>query len=111
MHHIHPHQCLVLSALGNPVRQEIVHLLSQKPMSVGEIALQLPVSRPAISKHLKLLKNAKLIQAQSVGTRNIYKLDESGFQDAKQWLNSFWDDGLARYKLLAENTKPEFEEA
>lgn len=99
-------QELTLTALGNGVRRDIVQMLAQNSMSVGEIAARIPVSRPAISKHLKLLKNANLIKAESMGTRNIYRLERQGFEDAKNWLDGFWDDALARLKMVAENSTP-----
>ena len=97
-------QELTFTALGNPVRRHILHMLSQKDMSVVEIAAQVTVSRPAISKHLKLLKNAQLIKFQTVGTCNFYGLNKEGFDNARCWLDGFWDNALDRFKLLAENT-------
>lgn len=99
-------QELTLNALGSTVRRNIVQMLHEKPMSVGEIAADLPVSRPAISKHLKLLKEAHLVKGHAVGTKNVYQLDQQGFDEAKKWLDGFWDDALSRFKMVAENTVP-----
>lgn len=99
-------QELTLNALGSPVRRNIVQMLHEKPMSVGEIAADLPVSRPAISKHLKLLKEAHLVKNNAVGTKNVYQLEQQGFDEAKKWLDGFWDDALIRFKVVAENTAP-----
>lgn len=96
-----------LDALGNPVRRTIIELLSERPRAVGELASQLPVSRPAVSKHLKLLKNAGLIGHEAHGTRNIYRLEAQGFEAARQWIDSFWSEALGRFRLVAENTSPE----
>ena len=96
-----------LDALGNPVRRTIVELLSERPRAVGELASQLPVSRPAVSKHLKLLEDAGLVGHEPQGTRNIYSLRADGFDAARQWLDSFWTEALGRFRLVAENTAPE----
>lgn len=96
-----------LDALGNPVRRTIIELLSEQPRAVGELASELPVSRPAVSKHLKLLETAGLIGHQTHGTRNIYHLEAQGFDAARQWLDSFWTEALGRFRLVAENTAPE----
>lgn len=95
----------VLDALGNPVRREIVRILSQQGSSVGEIAARLPVSRPAVSKHLRLLEQARLVAHERHGTRNLFRLERSGFESARQWLESFWDEGLRTFALLANEDK------
>ena len=92
-----------LDALGSPTRRQIVRLLAPGPKSVGEIAAELPVSRPAVSKHLRLLETAELVAHRSEGNRNVFQLRRSGFDSARDWLESFWDDALARLKLEAEN--------
>jgi DNA-binding transcriptional ArsR family regulator len=96
-----------LDALGNPVRREILRLLSQRERAVGEIAARLPVSRPAVSKHLRLLREAGLVAPHAEGTRNVYRLEAAGFAAARKWLDRFWDDALTRFRLLAENTEPD----
>ncbi len=96
-------QTLALDALGNSVRREIVEILLLHPRTAGELAQQLPISRPAVSKHLKLLKNAGLVIYQPKGTQNIYHLDTSGFENAHEWLDRFWSEALGRFRMVAEN--------
>lgn len=86
-------------ALGNPYRRQIVELLSRKPRSVGEIADRLPISRPAVSRHLSVLGRAGLVSDEQVGTRRLYRLERA-------YLSQVWADVAARFKLFAENTKP-----
>ena len=95
-----------LDALGNPVRRRIVQILAPAPRPVGEIAKQLPVSRPAVSKHLRVLEDAGLVTYERDGNKNLFRLDPEGFRSARRWLDSFWDDALARFVLVAENTQP-----
>lgn len=95
-----------LDALGNPVRRQIITLLAQKPAPVGAIAAQLPVSRPAVSKHLALLEAARLVAFETSGRQNVYRLDTGGFEAASTWLDSFWSDALSRFMIVAENTGP-----
>ena len=92
-----------LEALGNPVRRQIIHLLSECERTVGDLADVLPISRPAVSRHLRLLSEAGLVAHQEKGTLNIYHLKQSGFHEARSWLDSFWDEALARFKIVAEN--------
>lgn len=98
---------LVLDALGCDTRRQIVRLLSGGRRAVGEIAEQLPVSRPAVSKHLRLLESARLVQHEQVGTQNLFQLNPKGFAEARNWLDQFWGDALSRFALLAENTSQE----
>ncbi len=93
-----------LEALGNPIRRQILTILAPGPRPVGEIAAQLPVSRPAVSKHLRLLQNAELVAFERSGNRNLFRLEAAGFDAAKVWLDAFWDEALARFALVAENT-------
>ena len=94
----------VFDALGNPVRREIMHILASGPRPVGEIAARLPVSRPAVSKHLRVLEDAHLVAYDKQGNRNVFRLDAVGFEAARHWLDAFWDEALARFALVAENT-------
>lgn len=96
-----------LDALGNPVRRQIVQLLAAGPRPVGAIAAQLPVTRPAVSKHLRVLEDAALVTFDKAGNQNRYRLAPEGFTAARDWLGAFWDDALTRFALLAENTAPE----
>ena len=86
-------------ALGNPYRRQIVELLVRKPRSVQEIADRLPISRPAVSRHLRLLNGAGLVSDEQVGTRRVYRLE-------RDRLSRLWGDVATRFKLFAENTKP-----
>ncbi len=95
-----------LDALGNPVRRQILGMLAQRPRPVREIADALPISRPAVSRHLKVLRQAGLVTSTAHGTQNIFSLDRVGFDDVRHWLEGFWDEALARFALLAENTAP-----
>ncbi len=93
-------------ALGNPHRREIVELLARKPRSVQEIADRLPISRPAVSRHLSVLGRAGLVSDEQVGTRRLYRLDEHGARAARRYLLQVWGDARVRFKLFAENTRP-----
>lgn len=87
----------IFDALGEPVRRSILELLSDGPQPVGRLADQLPVGRPAVSKHLRVLTEAGLVRHESVGTRNLYALAPAGMVAAQQWLIRTWDDVLASY--------------
>jgi DNA-binding transcriptional ArsR family regulator len=87
----------VFDALGEPVRRRILELLSDGPTPVGKLAERLPVGRPAVSKHLRVLSGAGLIEHRSVGTRNLYVLAPGGMAAAQQWLARTWDTVLAAY--------------
>src|SRR5215213_2366905 len=95
------------AALAEPMRVAIVEKLAQRPMAVGELAAGLPVSRPAVSQHLKVLKEAKLVRDQAQGTRRIYNLDPAGLGPLRQWLDRFWDQALAAYAEAAEREEQE----
>src|SRR5215468_835265 len=86
-----------LDALGDPMRRRIVERLRRGPMPVGELADRLPVGRPAVSKHLKVLEGAGLVEHRSVGTRNLYALAPAGFVALQQWLVGVWDTRLAAF--------------
>lgn len=92
-----------LDALGSPVRRHILRILVPGPRAVGEIAAELPVSRPAVSKHLLILQEAALVTHQRKGNRHLFRLNPAGFQAARQWLEPFWDGALARFAVVAEN--------
>ena len=95
-----------LDALGDPTRRSILRLLTEEPRSVQEVADQLPVSRPAVSQHLRVLEGAGLVTASRQGTRRIYRLDAEGARAARDFIDRMWDVALARFALLAENTTP-----
>jgi DNA-binding transcriptional ArsR family regulator len=84
-------------ALGDPTRRRIVERLRQGPTPVGELAAGLPVGRPAVSKHLRVLEGAGLVEHRSAGTRNLYALAPAGFAAVQQWLVRSWDDALAAF--------------
>ncbi len=94
----------VFDALGEPVRRRILELLRDGPTPVGQLAARLPVGRPAVSKHLRVLSNAGLIEHHSAGTRNLYVLAPGGMAAAQQWLARTWDTVLAAY--AAEVSRP-----
>jgi DNA-binding transcriptional ArsR family regulator len=87
----------VFDALGEPVRRRILELLHEGPTPVGQLAERLPVGRPAVSKHLRVLSHAGLIEHRSAGTRNLYMLAPDGMAAAQQWLARTWDTVLAAY--------------
>jgi DNA-binding transcriptional ArsR family regulator len=97
---------LIFDALGDPVRRRILELLRDGPSPVGQLADRLPVGRPAVSKHLKVLSGAGLIEHQSVGTRNLYALAPAGLAVAQQWLVRTWDIALASYAAAVKTPKP-----
>jgi DNA-binding transcriptional ArsR family regulator len=88
---------VVLEALGDRTRRQIVHRLRAGPSSVGELAAALPVSRPAVSQHLTVLRRSGLVRYEEIGTRNVYRLDPSGLAELRAWLDGFWDTALDRY--------------
>lgn len=90
------------TALAEPMRRAIVERLGERPMAVGELAAGLPVTRPAISQHLKVLKEAGLVIDRAEGTRRIYRIDPAGLAAIRQWLDRFWDASLAAYAEAAE---------
>jgi DNA-binding transcriptional ArsR family regulator len=90
------------TALADPTRREIVGRLAERPWAVGELAEKLPVSRPAVSQHLKLLKDAGLVVDRAVGTRRIYQLDPTGLDALRRELDGFWSQALATFKHLVE---------
>jgi DNA-binding transcriptional ArsR family regulator len=92
-------------ALGDPSRRAILELLGDGDRSVREVADALPISRPAVSKHLRLLKQAGLVDEERRGTRSIYRLREEGLDAVREYLERLWGDAAARYRLLAENAE------
>jgi DNA-binding transcriptional ArsR family regulator len=93
-------------ALGDPNRRAIVELLGSGGRSVREIADTLPISRPAVSRHLRLLKDAGLVVEEPHGTRRIYRLHAEGVEAVQRYLSQVWGDAAARFRLVAENTAP-----
>jgi len=90
------------AALADPTRRRIFERIAKKPLSVGAIADEVPVSRPAVSQHLKILKAAGLVADERDGTRRLYRLDRRGIEAMRTYLDRFWDRALAAFKAAAE---------
>jgi DNA-binding transcriptional ArsR family regulator len=96
-----------LPALGDPSRRAIFESLADRPRAVGELARELPISRPAVSQHLKVLKEARLVVDRPVGTRRIYQVDPDGLAALRGYLDHFWDQALAGFKTAVEQQMKE----
>jgi DNA-binding transcriptional ArsR family regulator len=94
-------------ALADSSRRAILELLKTRPHSVRELADQVPISRPAVSRHLRLLKEAGLVIETPQGTQRIYRLHDQGVEAVQKYLTQLWGESVARFRLMAENTKPE----
>ena len=90
-----------LDALGDGTRRRVFELLRSGPRSVGDIAAELPVTRPAVSQHLRVLEGARLVTHRRAGTRNIYELDPAGVRAVRDWVDEFWTEALARFEQAA----------
>ena len=88
----------MLTALGDPTRQAILDQLSDGPRAVGELAADLPVSRPAVSQHLKVLKDVGLVLDEQIGTRRLYRVDPDGLEALRRHLDGFWQRSLAAFE-------------
>jgi DNA-binding transcriptional ArsR family regulator len=95
------------TALGDPTRRAIFERVAARPSAVGELARELPVSRPAVSQHLKVLKDARLVVDRRDGNRRIYQLDPTGLDALRAELDRFWTNALANYKELVERDMQE----
>jgi DNA-binding transcriptional ArsR family regulator len=91
-----------LAALADPTRRQIFETLAGGPRAVGEIAQGLPVSRPAVSQHLQVLKSAGLVTDHAEGTRRVYRIDPAGLGAIRRWLDQFWDQSLDAFKAEVE---------
>jgi len=91
----------VLTALADPTRRAIFERLAQSPSAVGELAGELPVSRPAVSQHLKILKSAGLVTDHAAGTRRVYSVDPAGLAAIRGYFEQFWQQSLARFSAAA----------
>jgi DNA-binding transcriptional ArsR family regulator len=96
-----------LLALGDPTRLAILERLTDGPSAVVDLARELPVSRPAVSQHLRVLKDAGLVIDQAVGNRRIYRVDPDGLAGVRDQLERFWTKALAAYKATVEQTSEE----
>ena len=95
------------TALGDPTRRAIFERIAERPRAVGELARDLPVSRPAVSQHLKVLKEARLVADRPAGNRRIYRLDPSGLDALRVQLDQFWTKALAAYREVVEQDTQE----
>lgn len=91
-----------LAALADPTRRQVFERLRNGPKAVGRIAQGLPVSRPAVSQHLKVLKDAGLVRDDVEGTRRVYRIDPKGLGAIRRWLDGFWDEALEAFRVEAE---------
>jgi DNA-binding transcriptional ArsR family regulator len=96
-----------ISALGDPTRRAIFERLADGPRPVGELAGELPVSRPAVSQHLRVLKDAGLVTDHQLGNRRLYELNPEGLAALRDYLDQFWDKALAAFKEAAEHNHKE----
>jgi DNA-binding transcriptional ArsR family regulator len=92
-----------MAALADPTRRAVLERLRKGPRSVGEVARGLPVSRPAVSQHLRVLKEAGLVTERRAGTRRLYSVNGDGLAELRDYLESFWQDALAAYKRAVES--------
>lgn len=93
------------AALGDSNRRAIVQSLAANEMSVQELADELPISRPAVSRHLRLLKEAGLVVDRPEGVRRIYRLDDRGIEEVRRYMEQVWGDVVGRYRMLTENSR------
>src|ERR1700687_5329182 len=91
----------LLGAFSDPTRQAVLNLLRQRPSTVGELATQLPVSRPAVSQHLQVLKSAGLVEEERRGTRHYFRLNPKSLADLRAHIDSMWRDALASFSKFA----------
>jgi DNA-binding transcriptional ArsR family regulator len=103
-----------LGLLGDPTRRAIFELLARRPRSVGELAEQLPISRPAVSQHLRVLKDGGLVVSQPQGARRVYRVNPDGVTALRAWLDRVWTEALTAFQKAAEaapiDPEPEQEE-
>lgn len=92
-------------ALGDPNRRQILRLLSAGDKAVSQIAAAMPISRPAVSRHLRLLKDAHMVAERAEGTQRIYHLEEQGMRAVQAYLEGIWGEAAARFRMVAENTE------
>jgi DNA-binding transcriptional ArsR family regulator len=95
-------QSSVLDALGDPTRRGIFEALAKGPMPVGRLAARLPISRPAVSQHLRVLKAAGLVVDRPSGTRRLYEIDPAGVREIRSWVEGVWTTALAAFAAAAE---------
>jgi DNA-binding transcriptional ArsR family regulator len=96
-----------LAALGDPTRRAIFELVAERPRAVGDLARHMPVSRPAVSQHLRVLKDAGLVADRPQGNRRIYAADPDGLAELRAYLEQFWNTALASFKDIVEQPTEE----
>jgi DNA-binding transcriptional ArsR family regulator len=101
------YESAALTALGDPTRRAIFERIAERPSAVGELARELPVSRPAVSQHLKVLKDAGLVVDTAAGNRRIYRLDPTGVGALRAYLDRFWNQALTAFKAAVEQRDEE----
>jgi DNA-binding transcriptional ArsR family regulator len=92
-----------LEALGDPTRRAVFELLREGPRAVGDLARELPVSRPAVSQHLRVLKQAGLVTERRNGTKRLYRIDPGGVEALRTYFEAFWTEALASFKAAADD--------
>jgi DNA-binding transcriptional ArsR family regulator len=96
-----------LTALGDPTRRTIFELIAERPRTVAEITRQMPVSQSAVSQHLKVLRETRLVRSEPKGASNVYHIDPHGLGQMRAWLDRFWSKTLAAYKVAVEQPPEE----
>jgi DNA-binding transcriptional ArsR family regulator len=104
---VQTYQTAAWDALGDKTRRAIFEHLADRPQAVGELAAALPVSRPAVSQHLRVLKEARLVVDRREGTRRIYQVDPDGLAQFRAYLDHFWDQALAAYRTAVDQQMKE----
>ena len=99
-----PHADRQLAALADPSRRAILEALAKRPLAVGELADRFPISRPAVSQHLRVLADVRLVRYERNGTRNVYRIDAEGLAVLRDYLDALWDRALHDFKRVAEST-------
>jgi DNA-binding transcriptional ArsR family regulator len=100
-------EAAAFDALADGYRREILAMLRQGDRAVHEIAAELPISRPAVSRHLRLLKEAGFVEEEAVGTRHLYRLRDEGVEAVRRYLETVWGEAAARFRIVAENVEGE----
>jgi DNA-binding transcriptional ArsR family regulator len=98
-----PYDYAAITALSDPTRRAIFELVAERPRSVADLSRCLPVTQPAVSQHLKVLRDAALVQSDKLGTRHIYRLDPTGLQRMRDWLDGMWGEALASFAQEIQN--------
>lgn len=92
------------AAISDPIRRRVLELVRDRELPAGDLAAEFDVSRPAVSRHLRLLKRAGLVADRAEGTRRLYRLDDEGIAAVREYLEDVWGEAATRFRLLAENT-------